>query len=314
MVDLSKVVWSTSANTSSSATASLPRPLHLLYAGFYRVRLLWSGWRKAKIYANRNNFYALACGHGLNCIAGDRAIVRMSAIAVVIAHRIMMFMDQLFQMQDRVGKLRNSFRDEYSKVIKYEHVKSSVLSPSTLSEAKWRLKSCIEKIKRIAINLLMIIKDTFVLSMRMIDAIEAFYMSPDTRDQGVNELFVNWGELVDTLEDNQENLQKSLKKCQPIIDEFLEAIGSEFTSERFIELSCETLETVSDVHNAATKVTSPVVKVVQEIGKRLLYGYATFFGLRSAVPKKLHPNYTYIPPDYGPATHFAPDSSITIKN
>jgi hypothetical protein len=311
MVNLARVVSATSFEVSAPAT-TIPTPLLIIYDAIHRVHRMWRWYRKATIYSNPNNFVSLACGHTLNYLAGDRLLVRISALSVLIANRIMMVVDQIFRLQESIRKLQNSCRDEYSEVTKYEIVTGSFFSPSTLSEAKYTLRNTLEKIRRIFFCVLHVLKDTFLLSMRMIDAIEMFYLSPQSREEGINEIFVNGSEMLSTLEENQANLLNSLKKCKGIIDKVLKGIGSEYTADQFIQAASTTLDTVADAHQMTQAITNPFVIVVKELGKRILMGYASWFCVDSLIPKYLHPTYTIPPREMDPVFHFIPASSIKI--
>jgi hypothetical protein len=225
----------------------------------------------------------------------------------------MMVVDQIFRLQNSYEKFKNSYRDEYVKVINYELVKSEIWSPSTLSGIKYNLLKCIEKIRRIFSSIFILLKETFVMSMRMVDALEMFYLSPDSRDDATNEFFVNGSELLDKLEENREVLLKGLNKAKPIIDEILNNIGSSYTADEFIEYSSDALETVADTHAKVQEVTGPLGKIVQEIGKRTLYGLAEILGLEKLIPKKLYPDYSVPPREIQKVFHFCQKSSIQIK-
>jgi hypothetical protein len=312
MVDLAGVVRNASFDISSPEV-SLPTPLMVVFSVFNRIHRVWRWYRRAKVYSNPNNFLALAGGHALNFVAGERLLVRISALSVLIAQRIMLVVDQIRESQESYRKLKSCFNDEYSKVIEYKSVGGSFISPSTATELKYRMHRMIEKTKKIFLCFIRLFKECFVLSMRMIDAIEMFYLSPETRNEGINEIFVNGTQLLDRLEENRQVLQDSIKNSKPLIEKILKGIGSKFTADQFVTFSTEAVENIAQAHKATKEVTNLFGKIVTEIAKRTLFGLASLLGLHQLVPKALYPDYSVKPREVELPFRFVPESDIKIK-
>ncbi len=302
MIDLVGVV-STTSFQATGTPVSLPLPFMIVFSAFNRVHHLWRWYKRAEIYSNPNNFLALAAGHAVNALAGDKIPVKLPVLCVLVAQRILMVVDQTFRMQECFRKLKNAFRDEYSKTYSYKVVKN---------ENKYHLKRTTEKIKRIVTSLLLIFKEAFILSMRMIDAIEIFYMNPDTMNDGVGEVFVNAKQVLEKLERDKKELQNALINSKPVIEKVLKAIGSPFNANDFIDISSDALDKAAVISKISNETTGPVAMVIQEIGKRFIFGVASMVGLKKMVPKTLYPDYSVKPREVHPSLRFAAASLITI--
>ena len=281
----------------------LNKPCMVIFGIVNKIHRVWRCIEKAKVYANPNNFLGLVGGHALNAFLGDRVLVRISAISVLIAYRITLIIEQIHRLQESFRKMYGTLKNEYPKVYHYHK-----------NKIKFFFIKLLERIKRFVVNLFTFLKEIFILSMRVMDAIEMFYLSPETRNEGINEMFVNLTQLLDKMVENRSGLENSIGKCKPIIQKVLKGIGSSFTAEQFIEFSKKTFDNITQVQRTTRGASNFVGEVVTEVFIRSVFGVASMVGLEGMLPQKLQPNYHIQPRVIKPELRYAPTRLITIQN
>ncbi len=262
----------------------VPKPAWCIFKIVHCIHRTWSYYRRAKIYKNPNNFAHLALGHTVNVTIGDLTSVKVAAQWVYIASRILAAIDQYEVLYQACREIGNAFMGRYPKTIVRPWVKnSSCFSPSFLNGIKRIFVRTAERIKRIAVSIFNMFKHIFILSMCLMDSINAFYYTDHT--ERVSEVFVNAKGTIEGLMKTQEALLEQLKNNQKTIETIFEKLKlpnkfSDLTSA--IEENIKKTQTVQSVLNAGNGFG-------REAGVISAYTFAHTLGLHEKLPSQFVP-------------------------
>lgn len=287
---MSAVLLAQSITEDISSPSILPSPVKFLLDGVFYAHRVWRWIRLGKIYTNPHNFLHLAAGHGLNALAGDYMFVRVSAIAVLIATRILDAAEAFDDLQTAWKKLTLAWKNEYPSPI---HVSwksdSDILSLSSLVWLRTTYQELLVRIKRIALAILRVVKEALILSMRLMDAAECFYMSPDLKQESINLLFVNASRCLDKLVQERSYLIQGLRNNKTVIQKVLDGIGSILTAEQLIAEVDNGLGHVETFHQSTKSANNEFVEFLEACGKKWTFQILYEFGLHRLLPPSMMP-------------------------
>lgn len=254
-------------------------------------RHLWPWFRKAEVYANTDNFHRLVAGQGLEFIAGNNKVLQIAAHCVLIVHRILHSIQQAADVADAYHSLGHAICNRYPVINKIEFVSNNCFfSPSTYVWLKTGWSSFIRIIVRIAKALFYLIAQLFLLSMRMMDAIESFKWNENKVKESIRELFVNLTAssrmMVSGLEFILEQLEDPENKAS--LDQMLAGLGSVYKIDQIIEVVRSTLEKAQTVKGVINAGDGLVKNGVQEM---FWQGFAAV-NMQVYVPEMLTPGAT----------------------
>lgn len=249
---------------------------------FYRM------YNKADIYSNPDNFYKLMTGHALHFVAGNSEALRVVAQCAAISKRILGCIAQQGKVVNAYENWWNAMAGNYPKYrqVNFQNSGSSVLYSSSTAKwmaAKWQVVS--ERVRHIAIATINFCWELLHLSMRLMDTVEAFSVSPMKHHENISELFINAGDTIDGVVDLQKAILKTLQDNEKMVAQVLKGIGSSYTVEQVIGVAKTFLkagEVVQDIGNAAGEVA-------KDFGSRVIYGAAQIFGAEEHIPESLRP-------------------------
>ncbi len=276
----------------ASGPSILPMPAKIIFNAFLWMHKGWRWIRLGKIYTNQDNFLRLAAGHGLNALAGDSTFVRVAAISVLIATRILDAVEAFDGLQRSWKKMGHAFRNQFPLPLSQEwkgYRKGSVFSFSTILWIKTGTKRILLRIQWIALSILQVGKKALILSMRLMDAIECFSFSPGVREESVNLLFINSSECLDKLVHQKELLVEGLKNNRQTIQRVLDELGSCMTAEKMINEVEAGLNHVENFHQSVKEVDFTLGEAVSACGKKWGYECLYGFGLHHLVPASMVP-------------------------
>ncbi len=289
---IGSLVRSTTVDLSSTSTV-VPFAAKAVFAVFHYIHRAWRWIRLGKIYSNPNNFAMIAAGHGTNFAFGDSLLVKLSAISVLIATRILHSVTAYEKLLNAWGKMYEAFHNEYPVPIKVDwnqETHNRFFSLSSIIWIKTTTKEAIQRVKRIALTLFQVTKRAFFLSMRLVDAIEAFSLNPNVRHEAINLLYVNSSTCVSKLVDNKELLLERLESNRGVIKKVLTGIGSPITTNQLTKSVRSTLEKTASAHKSVKTVNEAVGEFVTSCGKKWTYEFFREIGLRHMVPQTLIPS------------------------
>ena len=279
------------ATVELSATPSiLPTPAKFAFLALHKVHRFWRWIRLGNIYSDPNNFAQLAAGHGLNYIISDSALVRISAISVLIAARIFQAVQEYEKLQDSWLRMNDAFHNHYPTPIhcKWDQ-QYNFFSLSTVIWFKINTKVLICRIQVVAICIFKVGKHALLLSLRLVDAIEAFSLKPEIREEGINLIFVNTSTCMSQLVNNKDFLLESLESNQEVIEKILNGLGSQLTADTLIDTVESALEKTVSIHKTTSTVNDHIGEFASACGKKWTYEFLREIGLRHLVPKSLVP-------------------------
>lgn len=256
----------------------MPKVAWITFTALHKVHQCWRWYRKAEIYTNNQNFQKLLTGHVINWVVGDKLMVRIAAQCVLIVTRILACVEQQIALHrayhEWIHAIKGTYLHHHYQWKMYDSV--SLLSPSTANWLNEHLQVTIIRIKRIVCCSLRLIGELFKLSMCLMDAIEAFSCNPSTRNESINEIFVNTGYCIDQLVENKEFLLETLSRNKPLVQTILRGIGTTYQVEQLIETVSKAMNTVENVQKVS-KFSGPKAK---KFGKQMIHGFLNGFGFR----------------------------------
>ena len=300
----------------STTKLYLPRPLVTIWTAFNKIHRLWRWYRKGKVYSNPDNFLKLAGGHTLNALT-DSTLLRVAAVCVLIATRILECVEQQAKLQKAWRKWLSSLKGEFATPVKctWEVTKGrGFFSISTIIWFKYKGKNLLLRIQWTAISTFHLGKQSFILSMRVMDAIESFSLSPNTRNEGVNELFINSTKWIDKLVENKALLIDGLVSNKRLIENVMSGIHSPITADHLIAIATTALNKTEQIHKTAEEVSRATGEFFTECGKKWSYEFLYNLGMQHLLPRSWIPS--SIPPwekqEFRKIkTRFPPDHLIT---
>jgi len=275
MLSVSSLVYTTTREDTSGL--GFPRPLEWLFFSVHKVHFFWRVVRAKELYTNPNNYLALSAGYGLNFLFGRRGFLGESrclrgiAQIVLIAHCLFECLEQQALVIESYREWKNAINGDYSYVpqVQWTQGKSySLITHALSNRLKRRSAAAISRVKRIAACTSRLFVNLGVLSMKMLDAIEACSLDLSTQNESVCHLFVNGRRCFEKFLENREELFIELRDKKSIIQKFLVNSHSKYTIEQIIvEVS-----TLGGVHNTVMNLSDSVSNVgerVQEVASRV---------------------------------------------
>lgn len=308
MPGVASLVQST-ASELSQPKVQLPNPVMMAFKAVHRVHRMWRWVRMGKIYSNPDNFLKLAAGHGLNFAFGDSVLLRISAVSVLIATRIFECVEQHGKLEKAWGKVVDSFKNRHPWPIKIKwetRASNRWISPSSVTWWRYHAADICHRTQRVALSLWNLCKQIFILSMRIMDATETFSLSPSTRNEGINQLFVNGTKWVDRLSENKDLLLKGLQANEAVIEKILKGIHSPLTSQQLIDAAAFSLNKVQQVHQASETVCKGFGFFIMACVKNWGYEFLWDLGLHHLVP-------SYLVPPPNPPWEIPPHEKLTER-
>lgn len=269
------------------------------YQGIYRVHRLWRWYRRAEIYTNPDNILCLAVGHGLDWLGGGNSVViNLAAHILLVATRIHACVEEQVQVT-RAARALCSERTSCHLLLRKLKWKRSLkkhhwLSLSSKISWKQTFLWLVVRIKRLAGKLLSLGQRLFLLSMKTLDAAEAFSYN-NNRQERIHELFINSKKCLEVLISEKELLLHGLKKYRGIIAQILENTHSMFSADQFIEVVSNSFKVAESVHSGVECASKVVGDLGKDLAKRTAFGIFQAAGLLDLMPNSwvppLHPSF-----------------------
>ncbi len=159
-------------------------------------------------------------------------LLRIAAQCLLISTRVLECAQQQTVLYRSGQRWLTAVQDHYPQPNrcswKSEH-KNRWSSPSSAAWLRTTSQSFWNRIKRIAACAAIVFIHFFKLSMCIMDAIDAFCLSPYTRNEGINEGFVNAMKWLDNLVENKEELLQGLNSNKVLIERILRGSPINYT-------------------------------------------------------------------------------------
>lgn len=268
----------------------LPPLLWSAFTAINRVHGLWRWYRREKLYSNPNNFSQLLAGHAVNLVFGETLLLKVAAQSLLIATRILECTQRQRELYMDLRHLLEAIKGRFPAPIDQTWIKQQPgmwISPS--SAFGWRIMiiSARNRISRIGAISLNVCKKVFVLSMAIMDATDAFYLSPATHNEGINEGFINVIKWLDAIVDQKETLLQGLNENRELVERILK--NSPFSFDQLQQTIAKALEKTEAIHTRVKKINSFGNGLIVDFGKRAINGGMVVAGLADFRPLALAP-------------------------
>ncbi|MBA3816135.1 MAG: hypothetical protein H0X29_06380 [Parachlamydiaceae bacterium] len=246
-----------------------------------QVHSVWRWYRRAALYRNPDNFSQLLTGHAINFVFGESTILKIAAQSLLIATRLLECARRQASLYHEGARLIQAIKGHYPSPIDVpwiEHSSFFLFSPSSVHGWKVFSLSLWDRTSRSIYIITRIFLKTFTLSMCIMDTIDAFYISPTTKNEAITESCLNIILWLDTLVDKKEALLQGISENKEIIEIILK--GSPFTYSQLEASISSALTTTEAIQQQAKKITSIGNGCLVEIGKRSLQGALIVAGIK----------------------------------
>lgn len=258
----------------------LPPILWSAFTAFNKVHSLWRYYRRLDLYRQPESLAQMIAGHGVAHLLGDVYILRLAAQCVLVTTRIMECVKQQERLFHSGRRLSNALRGYYPSPITVKWEKRSgafLLSPTTVHKCKVLFMSSWERVKRVALCILKIFHHLFLLSMRMMDVVDAISWGPEAGKEAVEEGFVNIGKCLGTMVENREEMLAGMEQNKEAIVLILK--GTAISYEQLYSGVVKTLDKVESVYHPFKAVSEASGEALIGFGKRAFNGGRVVVGL-----------------------------------
>jgi hypothetical protein len=208
--------------SSSVAPLFIPAPVQSLVYFFERSHEIWRGWRKTDL-ATRNVYYFLAYGgssgadYFLGFIPGysqiRQGLLSPPARWVKQAACILSAVDSIKTLAEQSLELHRIWESEILKTPQRIHLRNKYVErffcASNIHFVQSRINKALERIRVVFLAAIEVLRNSWIVSMRIMDIKEAFSQRDDDQDANIREALTNGMEFFRLLGD--------LQKDEPIV-------------------------------------------------------------------------------------------------
>lgn len=270
----------TTAYEITSTQFRLPGFMWSALSSFNQVHAAWRWYRKGILYSNPDNFSQLLTGHVVNFVCGESTLLKIAAQSLLVATRLLECARQQASIYNEGKRLIAAIKGHYPYPLDIAWSNAScpfVLSPSSLYTWKVICLSAWHRVTRVAIIASKIFFKMFILSMCIMDTIDAFYISPTTKNEAINECCLNIIQWLDTLVDSKEVLLQGLTENREVIEKILK--GSPVTYIQLQSSVASALNVTETLQQQVKKVTTFGNGLLINVGKQSLHGALVVTGI-----------------------------------
>lgn len=261
----------TSAYELTPPTQRLPPIVWTAFTALNKVHGVWRWYRRVDLYTQPNTLTQLLAGHAVNFAFGDRLLLRIAAQCLLISTRVLDCAKQQTKLYEAAQHWVWAVRGCYPKPNRQKWDKQ----PEFWLKTQWN--GVRDRIQRIIECTAMVFFHCFKLSMRIMDAIDVFSLSPYTSSEGVNELFVNAMKWMDNIVENNEELLRGLESNKALIEKIL--YKSPITYNQLHTTVAATIEKTETVYQKAKAVSRFGDGVLLDLGSRMYHGVRIIIGI-----------------------------------
>lgn len=270
----------TSTYELTPSTQRLSPFLWTAFTALNKVHGAWRWYRRVDLYTKPNTLSQLLAGHVVNFAIGDMLVLRVAAQCLLISTRVLECAQQQAKLSEALQKWIWTLKGYYSQPNRQNWNKQPKYvwqSPSSIDWFKRQWQAFKDRVERIVECTAMVFFHCFKLSMRLMDAIDVFCMSPYTSSDGVNELFVNAMKWMDNIVENNEELLKGIETNKPLIEKILQ--NSPITYSHLHTTVLKTLEKTETIYHKAKTISSIGDGALIELGSRIVHGSRIIIGV-----------------------------------
>lgn len=244
-----------------------------------QIHGIWRWHRRTVLYTNPENFTQLLAGHMANYVFGESTLLKIAAQSLLIATRLLKCAHQQISLYNEGKRLIAAIQGHYpapNNEAWPTHSGFYLFSPSSIYEWKFFGKTIWLRLSRVARILSRLFIKAFTLSMCWMDAIDAFYISPTTKNEAINESCLNIIQWLNTIVEQKETLLQEITENKHIIEKILS--HSPFTFTQLQTSISSALATTETLQKHAHKVASFSNGLLVNLGKQSLRDAAIVTG------------------------------------
>jgi hypothetical protein len=198
---------------------------------FNQTHYCWHLWQKGMLYTDKEKLSQLAAGYSLDFFLGEFQALRAAGHALRITTSSIEAVEQKIELERKWENFKQACKGKELELVCCRFQKGTFFSSHIINYVNYHGKRATLRVYYVAIAVLELGKEAFILSMRVCDAKEALRM--ETRE-GVHEIFINAEKLVKRAAERRELVHEALQKNKKIMDLLLHSSYLPITSDSLI--------------------------------------------------------------------------------
>jgi hypothetical protein len=291
-------------------TAYLIAPPNVLPEGILRSftiinKIHWV-WRLCRLgeRVQNDNVLDIIAKKGFGILVGDSRLMQVVAQLVLGARRINDCIDGYIELSYAYQKLVDAVKNNYPLFEEKPwdpDISFRWIPPSRYNALQTSFEDNVQYVTRITENFFYLNRSLFTLSMLALDAVDAFYLSPSSQQESIEELGPNTMKIIDEFSKDAVFLHEKLIANKELVNRILREGGASFTIDQVINIVGYLVSGSKSVNNVVEEVApvtdalSMVGDVLLETTKKIASGFAYGLGgsqLLNQLPRWIRPKYT----------------------
>jgi hypothetical protein len=258
----------------------LPPFLWTAFTALNKVHGLWRWYRRIDLYTKPDTLSQLLAGHIVNFVVGDILLLRIAAQCLLISTRVLECAQQQTILYKSAQHWVWAVQGHYPKPSRQKWNKQHHnvwISPGASDWLKMQWQAFRNRVERIVECTAMVFSHCFQLSMKLMDAMDTFCLSPYTSNEGVNEFFVNAMKWMNNIVENNEELLAGIEANKPLIEKMI--CHSPITYKQLHATVSKALEKTESFYHKAKSITKICDGALIQLGSRMINGSRIIIGV-----------------------------------
>lgn len=211
-------------HTFTPPEAQIPSPLWNLVIGVNKVHAIWRWCRHHSLYTQPKTMIQLFAGHEVSETIYSYWFLRTGAQSLLIATRILECVKAHEYLRKTYDAWCDALSGDYVAVLEVKWIETteSLLSPSTTMWGANLSAALKERIQRVVFTTLQLCAAIFLLSMKILDAVDAVTWTSESQHDAAVESVVNIGKWVEETMNNKTELLASMEKNKALVEHILQ--------------------------------------------------------------------------------------------
>lgn len=188
---------------------------------FTTCHCYWRLAQKGALFVDPKNHLQLGAGYMVDAFFGKNVVVQLASGTLLIFCRTIKMAEQKAEMDLAWQRCKKAFYGQQTLHVKVSWEQGAFFSTSSWTRMKLGGKRAACQIVAIALATLEMLKQVFILSMRVCDLIEALAMKSE---DGVKHVFVNLNETAGELAKRRIAIKKILEENEKLIQMTLDMV------------------------------------------------------------------------------------------
>lgn len=226
------------------------------------VHRIWR-WRQRTLLIHRQpqEFQRLLAGYTVQYLWGNRALVRLAGHCTLIARRLLETAHQKARFRYACLYWANSVSGQLSLRTPRVYLRPSpvpFLSNSSFLSLHYKVQVVVLRVALLARATVLLIRESFTLSMVLMDLVESFSFTPQSQNTAIQEVFISTHCLVKKMVEDRERLLQSIEENRRVIQWFLTKLDSKIQVEEISAAVGKTIDAGGALYKGACHVSNLV--------------------------------------------------------